>query len=205
MKRRTLNVRTFDVPLPRPVTPESLASAKLGSAEAVEDAILEVTSELGLPNDVPRDVAAALLLARRGFDLDETARSLEWDGFEDFCATVTSAAGYRVRSNVRLRRPARQIDIVAESPSLVLVMDCKQWRRDTGPASLARAAVAQAERTRLLAQRSPRHGKAFLPVLLTLLDCQVDAVEGVPVVSLHRLREFLSSVSRFDGLQFFDG
>ena len=112
-----------------------------------------------------------------------------------------------MRRNVRLRKPTRQIDIVAESPSLVLSVDCKHWRRGAGAAGLEGPALAQAERTELLAVRSRKGGSmAFLPVLLTMVDSQVKVVEGVPVVPLQALRDFLASVSRFDeGLSYFKG
>jgi hypothetical protein len=88
---------------------------------------------------------------------------------------------------------------VAESPSLVLAIDCKNWRRSAGTASLELAASAQTERTRILAEKAMvAQGKSYLPVLLTVLDSQVKVLSGVPVVPLHGLKEFLASVSPFE-------
>jgi hypothetical protein len=198
-------LRTLDIPVPSDSEPldEYLAS-KLGSKAAAKRVIIEVAGEFGLPADAPRSISAAVALTRLGCDLDRIAKSLAWREFEQYCAMAISAAGYSVRRDVRLRKPTRQIDIIAESPSLVLSIDCKHWRRGTGPASLGAPAVAQVERTRMYVERSsPRGGMAFLPVLLTMMDNQVRIVEGVPVVPLQALREFLASVSRFDeGLSF---
>jgi len=199
--------RTIDIPVPEAATAEALLTSKLGSKQAADRALLEVMAGLGLAPAAPRSVLAAIALARLGVDLDLAARSLSWGDFEDFCAMVVAASGYRVRKNVRLRKPTRQIDIVAESPSLVLAIDCKNWRRGVGAASLQPAALAQTERTRVLKEKAAvAQGKAYLPVLLTVLDNQVRVVEGVPVVPLQALREFLSSVSRFDeGLSYIKG
>ena len=191
-------VRTFDVPVP--ADSESIGEylvARLGSKAAADRAILEVAGELGLPLDAPRDVSAALALTRLGGDLERIARSLAWDEFEDYCAMAIAAAGYAVKRNVRLRKPTRQIDIIAESPSLVLSIDCKHWRRGSGPGSLRAPAAAQAERTKMYANRSGG-GSRHLPVLLTMVDNQVRVVDGVPVVPLQALRGFLASVSGFD-------
>lgn len=191
--------RTIDIPVPDPITTEALLTSRLGSKRAADRALLEVMGELGLAPSAPRSVLAAVALARLGRDLDLAAKSLNWRDFEDFCAMVIGAAGYRVRRNVRLRKPTRQIDIVAESASLVLAIDCKNWRRGVGAASLMPAALAQAERTRMLMQKATIvQGRAYLPVLLTVLDNQIRVLDGVPVVPLHGLKEFLASVNPFE-------
>lgn len=199
--------RTIDIPVPDGMTAEALLTSRLGSKKATDRVLLEVMTELGLAPSAPTSVLAAVALARLGGDLDLAARSLSWGDFEDFCAMVVAASGYQVRKNVRLRRPTRQIDIVAESPSLVLAIDCKNWRRGAGPASLQPAALAQAERTRMLMERAvAARGRSYLPVLLTVLDSQVKVLSGVPVVPLHGLKEFLASVSPFeDGFSFIVG
>jgi Restriction endonuclease len=198
-------VRRLEVPVPS--TAEQLDRylvSKLGTGESARRAVLEVVEELGLSPDAPQRVSAALALTRLGADLDRVARSLAWGEFEEYCALVVSAAGYAVRRNVRLRKPTRQIDIVAESLSLVLSIDCKHWKRSAGAGSLEGPAAAQAERTRMYV-KSRRQGdsRAFLPVLLTLAENRTRVVGGVPVVPLLALREFLASVSRFEeGLLF---
>jgi Restriction endonuclease len=193
-------VRTLDIPLPAEPRPlEEVLASRLGSNAAARRAIVEVAGEFGVPADSTQSVSAALALTRLGCDVDRIARSLAWREFEDYCAMAISAAGYAVSRNVRLRKPTRQIDIVAESPSLVLSVDCKHWQRSAGAAGLAGPALAQAERTRLYVERSRNAGTTtFLPVLLTMVENQVRVVEGVPIVPLQALREFLSSVSRFD-------
>jgi hypothetical protein len=198
----------LEIPVPGPTEPlDGYLVSKLGSRAAARRAVLAVVEEFGLPLDAPRSVSAALALTRMGADLDRIARSLAWEEFEEYCASAISAAGYAVRRNVRLRKPTRQIDIIAESPSLVLSIDCKHWRRSAGATSLEAHALAQAERTRMYVEgRRPRDGRAFLPVLLTMIDNQIRVVDGVPVVPLQALREFLASVSRFDeGFSFIRG
>jgi hypothetical protein len=109
-----------------------------------------------------------------------------------------------VQRNVRLRKPTRQVDIVAESASLVLSVDCKHWKRAVGARGLERLVRAQAARTRQYAGRLDQGGaRSYLPVLLTMMDNQLRVVDGVPIVPVTTLRDFLVSVNRFDhGLAF---
>jgi len=194
------HVRTLDIPVPaESESLEGYLASKLGSKAAARRAVLEISEEFGLPPEAPRSVSAALALTRLGADTGRIARSLTWGEFEDYCAMAVSAAGFAVRRDVRLRRPRRQIDIIAESPTLVLAIDCKHWRRGAGAATLEAPALAQAERTRAYVESSkPVKGRSFLPVLLTMVDTQVRVVSGVPVVPLHVLSEFLASVNRFE-------
>jgi hypothetical protein len=201
-------VRRLDIPVPaNGESPEELLASKLGSRASARRAVLALVEELRLPAEAPQSVSAALALTRLGADLDRIARSLKWDEFEQYCGMAVSAAGYTVRRNVRLRKPTRQIDIIAESPLLVLSIDCKHWRRTEGEWGLTAPALAQVERTKMYARGSrPGKDRTFLPMLLTMMNNRVRVVEGVPIVPLQALREFLATVSRFDeGLSFIRG
>jgi hypothetical protein len=195
-RRKNRSYKTFDVPVPEAEPLEKVLATKLGSAAKATAAMHELAAELNLRPGSPEPVLAALALARLGLDIDRIAESLDWKDFEDLCAAAMVAAGYRVTKNVRLRKPTRQIDIVAESTDFALVVDCKHWRRSVGAAGIGPVALAQAERASLLERSLP--GKAALPVILTMVDNRVRFVRGVAVVPVVALRDFLSSVSRFD-------
>ncbi len=151
----------------------------------------------------PGAVLAALQEIRAGRDAEVVSRGLTWSEFEDFCAEAISAAGYSVRRNVFLRKPRRQLDLLAESQTMGLSVDCKHWRRGVGYATLEKLALAQAERTRQYKLRLDATDKALLPMLLTMVDNGVRVVAGVPVVPLFVLKDFLANVTRFDeGLLF---
>jgi hypothetical protein len=193
-------VRTLEIPIPADLeSPEELLASSLGSRGAATNAVIALSEEFRLPHDAPQSVLAALALTRLGVDPDLVARFLAWDEFEGYCAMAISAAGYAVKRNVRLRKPTRQIDIIAESAQLVLSIDCKHWRRGAGSASLSATAIAQAQRTTsYMKTQGAAEERAFLPVVLTMVDNHVRVVEGIPVVPLLALRGFLASVSRFD-------
>ncbi len=143
-------------------------------------------------------VHAAVLRVSDGRDAESASRGLTWSEFEDFCAEAIAAAGYTVRRNVLLRKPRRQLDLLAESPTMGLSVDCKHWRRSLGTATLERLALAQAERTRQYKTRLDAPEMGILPMLLTMVENEARVVSGVPVVPLVALRDFLARVNRFD-------
>ncbi len=145
-----------------------------------------------------KKVHEVLAQVMAGRDPESASRGLTWDEFEDFCAEAVEGAGFTVQRNVVLRKPRRQIDLYAESPTMGLSIDCKHWRRSVGAATLEKLAVAQAERTRQYKTRLDASRKAVLPMILTLVDNGTRIVAGVPVVPVFALRDFLTNVSPFD-------
>jgi hypothetical protein len=146
----------------------------------------------------PGAVLAALAQIRAGRDAESVSSGLTWSEFEEFCAEALAAAGYFVRRNVMLRKPRRQLDLLAESSTMGLTIDCKHWRRGMGLATLERLTLAQAERTRQYKTRLDATDKGILPMLLTMVDNGTRIVNGVPIVPLFALRDFLATVNRFD-------
>jgi hypothetical protein len=159
--------------------------------------MVRLAEELGVPRE-PGVVLEALAKIRAGCDAESASRGLTWSEFEEFCAEAVAAAGYAVRRNVLLRRPRRQLDLLEESPTMCLSIDCKHWRRSVGVGALERLALAQAERTRQYKTRLDATEKGILPMLLTMVDNCRRVVRGVPVVPLVALRDFLAAVNRFD-------
>jgi hypothetical protein len=133
-----------------------------------------------------------------GRDAELLSRELTWSEFEDLCAEAIKTAGYSVRRNLTLRRPRRQLDLLAESSTMGLSVDCKHWKRGVGEVVLERLALAQVERTRQYKLTLDAPDKPFLPLLLTMVDNGVRVVAGVPIVPLFALKDFLTNVSRFD-------
>jgi hypothetical protein len=159
--------------------------------------MLRLAEELGVAPR-PGAVLDALAKIKAGRDAESASRDLTWAEFEEFCAEVVAAAGYAVQRSVRLKRPRRQLDLLAESSTMCLSIDCKHWKRSVGARTLERLAIAQVERTRQYKTRLDATQKGILPMLLTMVDNGRRIVLGVPVVPLFALRDFLAAVNRFD-------
>lgn len=159
----------------------------------------------GLPAELRADplresqVPAALCLIASGVPEEEAARSLTWKDFEGFCAQLLRASGYAVRENVHLSRPRAQIDLVATGPLSILNLDCKHWKRAPSPSALEGFALAQLRRSRLL-RKSLDDPKPIISVILSFSESAGGFVQGVAVVPLRTLRDFLETVESYSAL-----
>lgn len=138
-------------------------------------------------------VLAALDLIASGVPEEEAARSLTWKDFEGFCAQLLRASGYVVRENVCLSRPRAQIDLVATGPLFVINLDCKHWKRAPSHSALEGFALAQLRRSRLL-RRSLDDPRPIISAILSFSESAGGFVQGVAVVPLRTLRNFLETV-----------
>ena len=145
-------------------------------------------------SEVP--VMMALSRVASGVPEEEVAKSLDWRDFERFCAQLLRANGYSVQENVHLRRPRAQLDLVATGPLYVINLDCKHWRRAPSYAALRGFAQAQLNRSRLL-RKSLGAGKPIVSAILSFSESKGDFIEGVAVVPVRAVRNFLETVESY--------
>lgn len=130
---------------------------------------------------------------------EKAASSLTWKDFERFCAQLLRASGYAVRENVYLSHPRAQIDLVATGPLFIINLDCKHWQRAPSRSALEGFALAQLRRSRLL-RRSLNDQKPIISAILSFSESAGNFVEGVAVVPLRTLRDFLETVESYSDL-----
>lgn len=179
----------------------SLLSKRCGSKERASTLLETTALDLGLGMDaVSNQALHAVALVKTGYPLENVARVLSWRAFEGFCANILRASGFQVSENVFLKKPRRQVDIVARSGSLALSVDCKHWRKSIGDSGLWAFAREQRERSEAVRRQVGNDGVPIASVLLTLLDEQPRILDGVAVVPLLSLRDFLISIESARGL-----
>ncbi len=144
-------------------------------------------------------VLAALGLMASGVPEAEAASSLTWRDFEGFCAQLLRASGYTVRENVYLSRPRAQLDLVATGPLFVVNLDCKHWKRAPSLSALERFALAQLRRSRFL-RRNLDDPRPIISAILSFSEPAGGFVQGVAIVPLRTLRNFLETVESYSGL-----
>jgi len=140
---------------------------------------------------------AAILLCSLGEPLEDVSKMLTWSEFEDMVSTLLESVGYEVRRRVRLKEPRCEIDVVAAKGDLALVIDCKHWKKTLGYSTMQRIIEAQIKRAKVLSTSNLSLIKGcdkFLPVILTLYSERPEIVEGVPVVPINLLSDFISGV-----------
>lgn len=170
---------------------------RVGGEPRAEETLQELSSHLGLRLDARDPVLVATALIKTGVPAETVSSSLTWSEFETFCARLLEASGYTVRRGIVITKPRRQIDLLAWDQLMALSVDCKHWARGFGGSQLEKIARDQAERTVLYKQKTG-FDKPTLPVIFTMTEPVGRLVRGVPVVPVFALRDFLSSVNRFD-------
>ena len=125
----------------------------------------------------------------RALDLESASSLLDWKEFERFASLAFESLGYETEKNYRLKKPRIEIDILAHrGNAIAFAVDCKHWKRTVGHASMLRICERQVERSLRLIGSFQR----IVPVVLTWHDEMLRVIEnGVPVVPIHKLSDFL--------------
>lgn len=186
------------------------ASASLGAElDALDGAgIISRSQGTWTMNGVQR-VRLAEQLVHSGKDPRKVSRLLGWQEFEDFAKTTFTENGFQAEKHLVFRTPVgrREIDILAWNNNFALAVDCKHWRRGLSPSSVKVAVTAQVERVRYLARRidllhrlkMPQpESRNIIPVILTLSETRDWLVDGVPVVPVSKLVNFIYGLSPID-------
>jgi len=160
----------------------------------------------------------AELAVADGADPERVARELRWQEFEAFTNGVLHTEGFATASHFVFKCSGRrfEIDIVGAKEPLLLCVDCKHWHHGWAPSKLVAAAKNQLLRVMFLSvtfaiceRRLPSiaawRSARLLPVVLTLADVSSKLIDGVPIVSVLRFRDFLSTVNPWvEQLRFVD-
>ena len=152
-------------------------------------------------------VLLAESLVRAGKDPQQVSRLLAWQEFEEFVETALDQSGFRSVRHLMFKGTVgrREIDVLAWSDVWILVVDCKHWSGILARSRMKKAAEAQVERARALAERPEimrrqgirRTDLPLVPLLLTLGEPRDRLIEGVPIVGLSRFSNFLQEASPY--------
>jgi len=174
-----------------------ILTRKAGNEANLEATLRGAATDLGLgEGGLLSPVCAAYALLKLNFQVEQVCKLLSWQEFEQLAALLFRAAGFQVRANVVLTRPRAQIDVVASGESSVLSVDCKHYRREQGPSTLERAALAQLRRSSLLRKKSD-DPRPIASVILSMSEPEGKFVRGVAVVPVRTLRSFLYSLDSY--------
>jgi Holliday junction resolvase-like predicted endonuclease len=168
---------------------------------ALADNEIQVTSE--------QRMRIAELAILTGADSERVARELRWQEFEGLAAKILDVEGYATTKHFIFKNSARkyEIDVLGAKEPMVLCVDCKHWHHGWAPSRIMKAARNQMMRVLCLSETYALYGKLrmggwrsarLLPIVLTLADVSSKLVDGVPIVSVLRLRDFLCKVSPWD-------
>lgn len=195
----TLSRLSREIGIPRDTVGEILSG--LGSLVELEDGRVRVRED--------GRVQIAVLCLSLGADISFVARYLDWREFERFTASILEAYGYTVYRGLRFKSMGRrwEIDILALRKPAVLCLNCKHHLRQSW-SMLRKAALEELSRAEALKQAlkglkldpKPSRGWWILPVLVTLFKPRSRVYEGVPIVQITELRNFLEELTLYRSL-----
>jgi Holliday junction resolvase-like predicted endonuclease len=148
-------------------------------------------------------IRLAVRALKSGADPEKVSSHLQWKEFEGIARVAFETNGYTVIRNLHFRNSDRrwEMDIVGCRGSLVVCLDCKHWHHGLHGSTAQRIAKEQAERTRALVRSLPnpalkidclsRTGAKFVPAVLSLTVDRLKLHNGVPIVPVLQLQDFL--------------
>jgi Holliday junction resolvase-like predicted endonuclease len=159
----------------------------------------------------------AELAISKGADPENVARQLRWQEFEGLAARILNREGYATANHFIFRHASRkyEIDVLGAKEPMVFCVDCKHWHHGWARGKIMAAARSQLIRVQSLSQVFAFYEKKhrivgwrsvrLLPIVLTLADVSLKLMDGVPIVSALRFRDFLCRVSPWiETLRFVD-
>ena len=188
------------------ITPGETSPAMFAAAAGLDEGgaarVMEWWCEAGIGTRLDGSYAyepgerleAGVRLLEAGFDVGAVAPHLHWRDFEGLAARILESEGYEVLRNHIMTGPRMEIDVVGTRLDTAILVDCKHWRRNAAPRSMAVRQEARARRW------SDMHGMISVPVIVTLLEGSPSA-GPVPTVPISRFRSFAVEIfGNLDGL-----
>jgi len=182
-----------------PISREALSRFLLSDSDTAETrrALSWLEEELGFVQTPENKLMVrAMAAVRAGAPPEAVAEFLDWRKFEAFCASLFRARGFEVTENLTMTKPRSQLDLIARTVSLALVVDCKHWGRSMGPAALSKVAEAQVRRADQLRKKMSRI-EPMVVVILVLSDEPTRYANGAAVVPIHALGDFVDNVEAY--------
>jgi hypothetical protein len=136
-----------------------------------------------------------LFLLRNGSDTKILSSRLDWRDFELFTTIILEQENYFCQTNIYLKKPRFQIDIVGRAGKRALFVDCKHWK-DMSETKRIECAYQQQKRARAY-MKIDRNIKTGIPIIVTLNEPPSRFVDRVPFVAINRLHMFLKDYDTF--------
>lgn len=171
--------------------------------------VKEILSSWGISEDAieftaEKKIDIIIRALEQGVDGGRISGYLNWVEFEKMVAKVFEKAGYQTKWNIRLiqRGHRYQIDLLAYRENILIIIDCKHWKRPPPPSAISR--MVEAQERRLMALKSKLEKKVtsaeahheiyLIPMVLSLYQPSRKMVNGHLFASIGNLRGLLEYV-----------
>ena len=130
----------------------------------------------------------ALLAIKNGVPIEEVSRHIDWKDFEGLVAEILDAKHFNVSRNFRMTKPTMEIDVVGVRLGVVLLIDCKHWKK-LSRSALETIVVKQIERVKYYVSNAKDVIAA--PVIVTLNQEETSFINKVPIVPILQFSSFI--------------
>lgn len=124
-------------------------------------------------------------------DLESLSQSMKWQWFEKLVAWIFGQNGFEAKTGVvETAKGKRQYDVVAKKFDTIFLVECKK-RKKSSASAIKKAVEDHMERC--LIYKTLHKEKEVIPVLVTLLEEDIRIHNGIPIVPIGKLNQFLNS------------
>jgi restriction endonuclease len=135
------------------------------------------------------------LAIQQNCNLKLISQSLNWKDFEEFVTLLLQKFGYHCTTNVHLRKPHMQIDVVATMGSRALIIDCKHWK-NMATNKMEVCTTLQHIRAKSYVRTHNTIDYA-IPIIVTLNEPSRNFINMIPIVSISKFGSFLYNYDAF--------
>lgn len=182
-------------------------------AEVVDNVLKKLSSEELIQQrkslieaDCSQRAKMAVQAVKLGADFERVCKFLHWTEFENIACETFEANNFKVKRHFRFKQAGKmwEIDVLGCKEPIIACVDCKHWHYGWRSTAIAKAAEAQVERTKALADVLPNlYEKAelnrwkhatLIPIILSLVSGPLKFHNNVPIVPVQQLQNFLNEL-----------
>lgn len=139
----------------------------------------------------PSDKLNVLIIClEEGCQPSQLSSKLDWKDFELLTTLILQRQCYNAMSNIQFTKPRVQIDIVAISGRVVLVIDCKHWKK-MSKIKMVECAIEQRRRAKIYFDKMRSCSSIIIPLIVTLHELPQQIIYEVPFVPITKLYSFI--------------
>src|SRR5512136_2264593 len=129
-------------------------------------------------------------------DLEIVSEEVVWQNFERLAAFIFEKNDFRVTVNTVKtdNKKSRQYDVIARKRDQTFLVECKKWAGSRYRLSALKKAVEQhTERTTFYTSITSEDA---IPLLVTLVEEEIQCYQGVPLVPVLKLNSFIHELDK---------
>jgi len=146
-----------------------------------------------------RDVRLSIIreLLSSGYALEDVSEAITWKDFEYLVSKYFEENGFNIKLNLRIRKPVREIDIIAVKGKIIFCIDCKHWNKILYPSIIEKIVSEQVNRCYILSRKHSYHKYDIYPLIISLRISREIFHNHVGIIPVNALKEFIDKYPYF--------